>query len=89
LLSQLTGGIKGKRCSQFSVSKGITKELIMPRLHYAGQRFELSESSQEENIVNRIDRALTAGRNLVGNTPVPTKMAEGASWRDVHRVAGS
>lgn len=49
----------------------------MPKLHYAGQTFELAESGEGENIVNRIDQALTAGRTLVGNTTVPTNMVLG------------
>jgi hypothetical protein len=49
----------------------------MPQLHYSGQTFELSESGQDENIVNRIDQALTAGRSLVGNTTLPTNMVLG------------
>lgn len=49
----------------------------MPKLHYAGQTFELAESTDGENIVNRIDQALTAGRTLVGNTTVPTNMVLG------------
>jgi hypothetical protein len=49
----------------------------VPKLHYAGQTFELSESGEDENIVNRIDQALNAGRSLVGNTTVPTNMVLG------------
>jgi hypothetical protein len=49
----------------------------VPKLHYAGQTFELAASGENENIVNRIDQALTAGRALVGNTGVPTNMILG------------
>jgi hypothetical protein len=51
----------------------------MPKLHYAGQTFELAESTPGENIVNRIDTALVAGRSLVANTKVPTNMILGVT----------
>jgi hypothetical protein len=51
----------------------------MPKLHYAGQTFELAESTPDENIVNRIDAALVAGRSLVANTKVPTNMILGVT----------
>lgn len=46
----------------------------MPKLYYAGHTFELAPTSPGENIANRIDLGLTAGRNLVANTKVPTNM---------------
>lgn len=49
----------------------------MPKLHYAGQTFELSPSDGQENATSRIDDLLTAGRALVANTKVPTNMILG------------
>ncbi|TXN32285.1 hypothetical protein [Lacisediminihabitans profunda] len=49
----------------------------MPKLHYAGQSFELEASNGAENIVSRIDEALTTGREIVANTKVPTNMVLG------------
>lgn len=46
----------------------------MPKLHYAGQTFELAASVGDENLANRIDDALVAGRALVAHTKVPTNM---------------
>jgi hypothetical protein len=51
----------------------------MPKLHYAGQTFELEASVEGENLANRIDAALVAGRKLVANTHVPTNMILGAT----------
>jgi hypothetical protein len=44
----------------------------MPKLHYGGEIYELSPTVPGENIVNRIDQALVAGRALLGDTTVPT-----------------
>lgn len=46
----------------------------MPKLHYAGHTFDLAPTDGEENLATRIDDALTAGRNLVATTKVPTNM---------------
>ena len=46
----------------------------MPKLYYAGHIFELSPTMPGENIVDRIDAGLAAGRALVANTKVPTNM---------------
>jgi hypothetical protein len=51
----------------------------MPKLHYAGQTFELAKSEGPDNLVTRIDQALTLGRELVGNTNVPTNMILGVA----------
>lgn len=49
----------------------------MPKLHYAGQTFELVATADGEDLASRIDEALTAGRALVANTKVPTNMILG------------
>ena len=46
----------------------------MPKLYYAGHVFELEETAEGENIAGRIDAGLSAGRDLVGYTKVPTNM---------------
>jgi hypothetical protein len=51
----------------------------MPKLHYAGQTFELESSSADENVASRIDDALNNGRALVGHTNVPTNMILGVT----------
>jgi hypothetical protein len=54
----------------------------VPKLHYAGQTFELAKSTGPENIVSRIDDALTLGRDLVGSTNIPTNMILGVARLD-------
>jgi hypothetical protein len=49
----------------------------MPQLHYGGKSYELAPTVAGENIVNRIDQALVAGRALVGDTTVPTNTVLG------------
>ncbi len=51
----------------------------MPKLHYAGQTFELTASGDDDNLASRIDDALTAGRALVAHTKVPTNMVLGVT----------
>jgi len=51
----------------------------MPKLHYAGQTFELSPSDGQENPINRIDDMLIEGRSIVGHTKVPTNMILGVA----------
>ena len=46
----------------------------MPKLYYAGHVFELVETAPGENIADRIDASLSAGRELVAHTKVPTNM---------------
>lgn len=46
----------------------------MPKLYYAGHVFELTETRAGENLAARIDVGLTAGRELVAHTKVPTNM---------------
>lgn len=46
----------------------------MPKLYYAGQTFELAPTQPGETMLDRIDAGLTAGRDLVATTKVPTNM---------------
>lgn len=46
----------------------------MPKLYYAGHVFELAATEPGENLADRIDQGLSAGRDLVANTKVPTNM---------------
>lgn len=51
----------------------------MPKLHYAGHTFDLAESAQDENVAERIDSALAAGRALIAHSKIPTDMVLGVT----------